>query len=139
MRCILANINIVVVEGGTFDKTYQWKTGTPAVAVDLTGFTALMQIRKKVKSEDVLLEIPFKDTTWIADGETGIYLYDGNYVPEDLGKYRIYIKDNDTDGLCADHKDIIGAYDLFLYNAEGESVLKQYGTATIYASVTRNE
>jgi hypothetical protein len=31
MSCILANIPITVVEGGTFNKIFQWKTGDPAV------------------------------------------------------------------------------------------------------------
>ena len=58
MKCIAANIDIIIIEGGTFDKTYQWKTGDPAVAVDLTGYSANMQIRAKTKSETILLEVP---------------------------------------------------------------------------------
>jgi len=143
MKCIAANIDIVILEGGTFDKTYQWKTGDPAVAVDLTGYTANMQIRLKTKSETVLLEVPYQQQAWTADGDTGIYIYndeyDDEYSSDDIGKWRIYLRDNDTLGLCEAHKTIIGAYDLFLYNPSGESVLKQYGIATITPAVTRNE
>jgi len=41
-----ANIDLTIYKGSTFVKIIQWKTGTPAVAVDLTGCTARMQIRK---------------------------------------------------------------------------------------------
>lgn len=143
MKCIQANIDITIVEGGTFDNIYQWKTGPiiSAVAVDLAGYSAHMQIRAKIKSEESLLDIPFQITSWVADGVTGIYfpINEDEYDLDDVGKYRVYIKDTDTLGLCAAHKDIIGVYDLFLYNTLGEAVLKQYGVATIKAVVTRNE
>lgn len=138
MNCVEAEIDITILEGGTFDKIYQWKTGDPAVAVDLTGFTAEMQIRSKVKSTTSLLTVNSQSSVWEADAASGIYFSDGVAVPDDLGKYRIYIKDEDTLGLCLTNKDIEGAYDLFLYNADGEAVLKHYGIATIKAAVTRN-
>jgi hypothetical protein len=136
MSCIRANVPITIVEGGTFNKTFQWKTGTPQEAVDLTGYSAHMQVRAKIKDETPLLDIDFKETSWEADGDSGIYLYGD---PEDIGKWRAYIKDDDTQGLCVAHKDISGVYDLFLYSPEGEAVLQIYGVATVIASVTRDE
>lgn len=134
MSCIRANIPITIVEGGTFDKTFLWKTGDPASAVDLTGYTANMQVRAKLKDTESLLDVPFVDDDWVADSLTGIY------IPLLVtGTYRIYLKDEDTLGMCALHKDIAGVYDLFLYNALDEAVLQQYGVATIIAAVTRNE
>jgi hypothetical protein len=134
MSCVRANIPITIVEGGTFDKTFQWKTGTPPVEVDLTGYTANMQVRAKLKDTVSLLDAPFVEDDWVADGITGIY------IPLlTTGTYRIYLKDEDTLGMCAAHKNIAGVYDLFLYNASGEAVLQQYGVATIIAAVTRNE
>ena len=134
MSCVRANIPITIVEGGTFNKTFQWKTGDPAAAVDLTGYTANMQVRAKLKDTTSLLDVPFVDDDWVADGATGIY------IPILVaGTYRIYMKDNDTLGMCAAYKDITGVYDLFLYNASGEAVLQQYGVATIIAAVTRDE
>ena len=56
MKCIEANINITVIEGGTFDKTYQWKTGELPVPVDLLSFTAHMQIRAKLKDTESKIE-----------------------------------------------------------------------------------
>lgn len=49
-----AHIDLEVYKGSTFVKIVQWKTGTPAVAVNLTGCTARMQIRKAVNDTTVL-------------------------------------------------------------------------------------
>lgn len=135
MSCVAANIDITIYEGGTFNRSFLWKTGTPAVAVNLTGYTANMMIRAKLADALPLLTVPIQASSWVADAETGIYLYAQS--GEDTGKYRIYLKDDDTLGLCAAHKDITGVYDLFFYNSAGEAILKQYGSATIKAAVTR--
>lgn len=139
MSCIRANIPITIVEGGTFNSTFQWKSGDPSLPVDLTGYSAHMQVRAKLKDDDVLLDVPLSEETWEADGDTGIYLYDSEAVPDDKGKWLVYLKDEDTEGICGDkHKDIEGVYDLFLYSAEGEAVLQLYGVASLIASVTRD-
>ena len=144
MSCIRANIPITIVEGGTFNKPYQWKTGNPSLPVDLADYTAHMMVRAKLRDDTPLLDVPFAldeydaAADWTADGDTGIYLYDGESVPADKGKWRVYLRDNDTEGLCANHKDIAGVYDLFLYSSEEEAVLQMYGVATIIASVTRD-
>jgi hypothetical protein len=49
-----AHIDLDVYKGSTFVKSIQWKTGTPPVAVNLTGCTARMQIRKAVNDTVVL-------------------------------------------------------------------------------------
>jgi molybdopterin converting factor small subunit len=49
----------------------------------------------------------------------------------------IYINDEDAADILIEHKDTAGVYDLFLYSATGEAVLKQYGKATLLAAVTR--
>lgn len=138
--CIRANIPITIVEGGTFSKIFQWKTGDPAIPVDLTDYSARMQIRKKLKDETFLLDIEDSTDEWIPDGDSGIYfLNDGDeYDPSNIGKFKVYLKDDDTQGLCVDHKDITGVYDLFLYNSDEEAILQLYGTATIIAAVTRD-
>lgn len=138
MSCIRANIPITIVEGGTFNKTYQWKTGDPSLPVDLTDYTAHMMVRAKLRDETPLLDVPFDEEAWEADSDTGIYFYNGDSVPADKGKWRVYLKDDDTQGLCVVHKDIAGVYDLFLYNPEEEAVLQMYGPAIIIASVTRD-
>jgi hypothetical protein len=49
-----AHIDLDVYKGSTFVKIIQWKTGTPSLAVNLTGCTARMQIRKAVNDTTVL-------------------------------------------------------------------------------------
>lgn len=49
-----AHIDLEVYKGSTFVKVIQWKTGEPATAVNLTGCTARMQIRKSVNDTTVL-------------------------------------------------------------------------------------
>jgi len=132
MSCIPHNYDIEIHEGATFNKEFRWSI-TGGSRVSLAGVTGAMQVRKKLTDTDPLLDIPFVAEVWQPDGSTGIYVYgDGS---DD--HYTIYIKDDDSMGMCANHKTINGVYDLFLYNASGESILKQYGDATIYPAVTR--
>lgn len=49
-----AHIDLDVYKGSTFVKIIQWKTGIPQVAVNLTGCTARMQLRKAVNDTTVL-------------------------------------------------------------------------------------
>lgn len=134
MGCVAANVNITIYESGTYSKVFQWKTGTPATAVDITGYTAKMDIRTTVPARNEILDITSTTDPWVADGETGIYLTD----PVN-GEFKLYINDADTTGLCDPaHLDISGVYDIFLYSDEGEAVLKVYGTCTIVAAVTRD-
>ncbi len=132
MGCVAAKINLTIYEGGTFDKTFQWKTGTTPTAVDLTGYDARMAIREKLTDTSAILSLIRITDPWVADGDSGIYFDDG-----DEGYYRVYINDEDSAGICAEFKDIDGVYDLFLESPGGESVLKQYGTAKLKAAVTR--
>lgn len=49
-----ANIELTIYKGSTFVKTIQWKSGNPAVPVNLTGCTLRMQIRKSVTDSVIL-------------------------------------------------------------------------------------
>lgn len=49
-----AHIDLDVYKGSTFVKIIQWKTGIPQTAVNLTGCTARMQIRRAVNDTTVL-------------------------------------------------------------------------------------
>ena len=49
-----AHIDLDVYKGSTFVKLIQWKTGESPVAVNLTGCTARMQIRKSVNDTVIL-------------------------------------------------------------------------------------
>lgn len=50
-----ATLDLTIYKGSTFVKSIQWKTGDPAVAVDLSGCTARMQVRKS-PCDSVILE-----------------------------------------------------------------------------------
>lgn len=52
-----AVVNITIYQGSTFSQTFQWKTGNPAMPVNLTGYTARMQIREKISSPDYIIEL----------------------------------------------------------------------------------
>lgn len=49
-----AHIDLCIYKGSTFVKIIQWKTGEILTAVNLTGCTARMQIRKVVNDSTVL-------------------------------------------------------------------------------------
>jgi len=50
-------VTLDIRKGGTLRKPYTYKAGTPAAAVDLTGYTARMQIRSDIDSATVLKEL----------------------------------------------------------------------------------
>jgi len=135
MNCVSHNKDLTMHEGGTLDLEYRWSVDS--VVQDLHDCTGLMQIRKKMSDAEPLLDIPFITDAWVADGETGIYIKDDGATPELKGWYRIYVNDVDSMGLCSAYKDIEGVYTLFLYSADGESILKMYGVMNIEASAAR--
>jgi hypothetical protein len=136
MNCVPYNFDIEIQEGGTYDKVHRWSIVDDA-PVPINGFTALFTGRKKLTDDVVLLSFTHSSVPWVADGDSGIYILDDGVDPDLIGEYRIYIKDNDTLGLCANHKDITGVYNMFLYNTLGEAVVRQYGIMTIKASTVR--
>jgi hypothetical protein len=129
MSCYNFLYPITITEGGTFNQKFQWKSGNPLTSVDITGFTSKMQIRAKLTDAVPLIAIPHALDDWVPDGDTGLYLN----TPES-GIYQMYINHADTLGLCAQRKDIVGIYNLFLYSPAGESVFRQYGPVTILAA-----
>lgn len=130
MSSILYQYDISIYEGTTFDKDFQWKIDS--VINSLLNVTGTMQVRKKLTDETPILDLPFVDEEWVPDGTSGIYILD---IGVD-DRYKVYINNEDSAGICASHKDIIGVYNLFLYK-DGEVILKQYGIANLIAAVIR--
>ena len=64
-------LNLKIDQGATFDKSVTWKVGKPAVPVDLTGATARMQIRPKIDSATVLVELTTENGRIALGGVTG--------------------------------------------------------------------
>lgn len=52
-----AKLKLSIDQGATFTKTVTWKTGKPAVPVDLTGATARMQVRATLEATAVLVDL----------------------------------------------------------------------------------
>lgn len=50
-------LNLKIEQGSTFSQLVTWKTGTPALPVDLTGCTARMHARAKTADTAILLDL----------------------------------------------------------------------------------
>jgi len=132
MSCIDLKVPIKLLEGGTFSKGFIIQTGALLIPINMLGYTADFAIRAKISDLVALISGSAITSPWTADGVTGIY-----FDPDILGRFVLYINDEDTRSLCADHKEIKGSYDIFLYNPAGEAEYKIYGTCNILPAVTR--
>lgn len=114
-----ATLNLEVEQGSTFDKTLTWKTSALAL-INLTGYTARMQIRQKVTSPDIILSL----TT-----ENGGITLGGT-----LGTIRIFITAVQTAGILVKS----ASYDLELVRTvDGYVTRLVEGKVTISPEVTR--
>lgn len=113
-------ISLKLYQGATFDETWVWRTGTESsnTPVNLTGCTAKAQIRDKLGSQTVLLDL----TT-----ENGRIELGGI-----AGSIRIIITDEDTALINW----TTGVYDLFIYFPDGTAVPRMAGTVTVTKGVT---
>jgi hypothetical protein len=131
MACPRANIDLTICENADSSRSFIWKTGATvatAVGVDLTDYTAAMQIRSK-QDWTVLVEKTSEDG--------GITFADQEETP---GKYTLNFTAEETAGLCPDHQNIAAKYDLYLIApGDGARRMHQYGDATIVAAVTEIE
>jgi len=65
------NLNLKIDQGATYSKKAVWKSGTPAVPVNLTGCTAKMRVKDKVGSTTVLLELTTENGGIVLGGTSG--------------------------------------------------------------------
>lgn len=119
----IAEADICIFQGATFDQTLVYETGEPSTPVDLSGYTAKMQIRSKPESKAVILELS------TSAGNNRITL---NYLGNN-GAIRLFISAADTSSLssCND-----AVYDLELYNGSVVTRIMQ-GNVIISPEVTR--
>lgn len=116
-----ANLNLTVYKGSTFYQLIQWKTGEPAVAVDLTGFTARMQIRKTALSSEIL------DSLTTENGRLSIY------APIE-GRFRFDISADKS----SSYEFNTAMYDLELVAADNQTVYRiLQGSVSAVPEVTR--
>lgn len=74
-----ATIDLAINQGETFRKGLIWKTGTPLNPVNLTTYTARMQVRSNAASTVVLLTLTTENggiTLGTTDGTIALYLTD---------------------------------------------------------------
>ena len=115
-----AHIDLDVYKGSTFVKIIQWKTGIPTTAVNLTGCTARMQIRKAVNDPTVL------DTLTTENGKISIH--------EPLnGKFKILIPAS----VSSAYTFTSAVYDLEIVFSEGTVTRVIEGCLTAVPEVTR--
>ena len=111
--------DFTIEQGATLSKRLEWRDGSN-VLVPLTGLEARMQLRSKIDSTDVILEL-----SSIA----------GTIVLEDPGVIRLYVGADVTDEL--DFKTAV--YDLEIYDPLDAEVVTRLlkGTITLSKEVTR--
>jgi hypothetical protein len=89
-----AKIDLTIYQGATFRKSLVWKSD--GVVVDLTGYTARMQIRESIDATDSLLDLTTEN--------------DRIVITEVEGKVELVISAADTAALSF----VSGVYDLEL-------------------------
>lgn len=117
-----AKVNLCIEQGATFQKTLTWKTGATAdaaTAVDLTGYTARMQVRSRIGSSVVLLELTTTNGGITLGGTAGTIA--------------LLATDEQTALLMVTR----AHYDLELVSAGGVVRRLTYGTVTISPEVTK--
>ena len=112
-------LTITIEQGATYSKLITWKTGTPALPIDLTGCTARMQVRAKITSVTPLLELTTENGGIILGGTAGTIT--------------LFISAEDTAAFDWDG----GAYDLEIEFTDGTVVRRLYGSVSVSPEVTR--
>ena len=119
----IAQADICIFQGATFDQVLYYETGEPSTPVDLTGYTAKMQIRSKPESKALILEL----STDISNGRITL-----NYSGSN-GAIRLFISAADTANLSVCDKAV---YDLELTTGAVTTRILQ-GNVIISPEVTR--
>jgi len=119
----IAEADIVIFQGATFNQTLFYETGEPSTPVNLTTppYTAKMQIRSKPESKAVILELSTTNGRIILN--------------ETTGSIRLFISATDTALLSVCDKAV---YDLELYDSGSTTTTRiLQGNVIISPEVTR--
>lgn len=116
-----AKLNLSIEQGATWRHSLALKagSGTGAPALDMSGYTARMQVRAELAAPDVLLELTS------ANGRITITPLDG--------RIDITVSATDTSGLQFER----AVYDLEIESAGGEVTRVLAGMVTLSRQVTR--
>lgn len=115
-----ASIDLTVYQGSTFSRVFQWKSGNPSVPVNLTGYTARMQIRERVNSPTSLISLTTENNRIVITN-----------APQ--GTFELRISDADTSSL--NFKNAV--YDLEFVSPTGFVRRLFEGSVTLSPEVTR--
>ena len=117
--------DLYVEQGATFDRTWLWREtledGSLGDPIDLTGYTARMQVRQSVKADEVLLEATSEAGTIVLGGPSGTV--------------QVLLPDELTDTLVIAQ----GGYDLELESAGGYVYRLLQGKVKVSVNVTRGD
>lgn len=111
-----AKLNLTVEQGATYSKRLVWRDKNKR-PVNLTGYTAKMQVRSSATSTAVLFELS------TANGRISFPA---------IGVIQIDIAANDTETVAA------GVYDLKLYAPGGQEIRFIEGKLTVTPGVTKD-
>jgi phage pi2 protein 07 len=115
-----ATLDITIYQGSTFSQVFQWKSGSPSVPVNLTGYTARMQIREKFSSPDYVINLTTEN---------------GGIVFRDAvnGTFSIEMSATDTAAMNFKH----AVYDIEFVSPSGIVTRLFGGSVTLSPEVTR--
>jgi len=111
-----AKLNLTVEQGADFSKRLVWRDKNKR-PVNLTGYTAKMQVRSSAGSPTVILEL---STT------------NGRISLPGSGAIELTIASNDTETITS------GVYDLKLYAPDGKEIRFIEGKLTVTPGVTKD-
>ena len=112
-----AKRNLKIEQGATFRKPLIWKAD--GIAVDLTGWTARMQIRPTIESDVIIAELTTEN--------------DGIAIDGPAGKISLYIGAAQTAAMNFE----TAVYDLELVDSQGDVFRLLYGSVSLSPEVTR--
>lgn len=112
--------NFTLRQGGTFVRDITYQTGSPAVAVDITGYTARMQLRASLTATATLIELTTENSRIVLTDPTN-------------GIFQLTIAAVDTAALDF----VTAVYDLELIAPGGAVTPLLEGVVTLSKEVTR--
>lgn len=114
--------NYTIYQGSIFQEFFTWYESDGVTPIDMTGYTAKMQVRKTVKSATTLLDLTTENG--------GINITDAAN-----GVFNIYVSAVDTEDLVAG----TGVYDLEINPGDVDNIFRLLsGIITISPEVTRD-
>jgi len=114
-----ATVNMTIEQGTTWTQQLQWKSGDPATAVNLTGYSARMMLRSVVTSSTVALSLSSPSS--------------GIAITAATGTFTLSATATTTAALTAGRY----VYDLEAVSSGGQVTRVCEGVVTVSAEVTR--